>query len=62
MNQKEYRRRMVRQVINTTAANIHDATRWDQRDEADEDGHTPMDRLVERIARIYELGSPSEER
>lgn len=44
----------VRQAINQAADYIHDATRWDQRDEADENGLTPMDRLVERIDKIYQ--------
>lgn len=43
----------LRRIINTAADYIHDATRWDQQDEKDSDGQTPMDRLVDRIELLY---------
>lgn len=51
----------LRQVINAAADNIHDATQWDQRCEADDDGLTPMDRLVDRIERLYGINQDDDE-
>ena len=40
----------IREAINNAADGLNDATRWDQSDEADGDGKTPMDKLVMRIS------------
>jgi hypothetical protein len=39
---------LIRQAITNLADSLHDATRWDQKDEA-EGGSTPLDRLVSKI-------------
>lgn len=52
---EDERKQAVRDAINSAASFLHDATRWDQCDEADEDGQTPMDRLVDRLERVYDL-------
>lgn len=42
----------IREAINNAADGLNDATRWDQADEADGDGKTPMDKLVRRISEM----------
>lgn len=41
-------------LICQAADQIHDATRWNQRDEADSEGVTPMDRLLDKIEAVVD--------
>lgn len=41
-------------LICQAADELHDATRWNQRDEADSDGVTPLDRLLDKIEGVID--------